>query len=64
MPGFRPTWYLTHEYVGRDLACDLQELQVEPLAVPLFLEGRDGATDHWTINVAITAPGKETLAQR
>jgi hypothetical protein len=38
-PGSRPTWYLTHEYVGRNLACDLQELQVAPLTVPLFLEG-------------------------
>jgi len=41
MPGSRPTWYLTHEYVGRNLACDLQELQVAPLTVPLFLEGLD-----------------------
>jgi hypothetical protein len=40
MPGSRPTWYLTHEYVGRDQACDLQKLQVAPLAVPSFLEGR------------------------
>jgi hypothetical protein len=40
MPGSCPTWYLTHEYVGRDQTCDLQELQVAPLTVPLFLEGR------------------------
>jgi hypothetical protein len=40
MPGSRPTWYLTYEYVGCDLTCDLQELQVAPLTVPLFLEGR------------------------
>jgi hypothetical protein len=40
MPGSRPTWYLTHEYVGRDPTCDLQELQVAPLTVPFFLEGR------------------------
>jgi hypothetical protein len=40
MPGSRPTWYLTHEYVGRDQTCDLQELQVAPLTVPLFLKGR------------------------
>jgi hypothetical protein len=40
LPGSRPTWYLTHEYVGRDPTCDLQELQVAPLTVPLFLEGR------------------------
>ncbi len=26
---------LTHEYVGRDQTCDLQELQVAPLTVPL-----------------------------
>jgi hypothetical protein len=39
MPGSRPTWYLTHEYVGRDQTCDLQKLQVAPLTVPLFLEG-------------------------
>ena len=29
--------------VGRDPTCDLQKLQVAPLAVPLFLEGRNGA---------------------
>jgi len=40
MPGSRPAWYLTHEYAGRDQACDLQKLQVAPLAVPLFLEGQ------------------------
>ena len=40
MPGSRPTWYLTHEYVGRNQTCDLQKLQVAPLTVPLFLEGR------------------------
>ena len=40
MPGSRPTCYLTHEYVGRDQTCGLQKLQVAPLAVPLFLEGR------------------------
>jgi len=40
IPGSRPTWYLTHEYVGRDQTCDLQKLQVAPLTVPLFLEGR------------------------
>jgi hypothetical protein len=40
MPGSRPTWYLTDEYIGRDPACDLQKLQVAPLAVPLLLEGR------------------------
>jgi hypothetical protein len=42
LPGARPTWYLTHEYLGRDRTCDLQELQVAPLTVPLFLEGRLG----------------------
>jgi hypothetical protein len=42
MPGSRPTWYLTHEYAGRDQTCDLQELQVAPLTVSLFLEGRVG----------------------
>ena len=40
MPGSRPTWYLTHEYVGRDPPRDLQKLQVAPLTVPLFLKGR------------------------
>jgi len=40
MPGFRPAWYLTHEYVGRNQTCDLQKLQVAPLTVPLFLKGR------------------------
>jgi hypothetical protein len=40
MPGSRPTWYHTHEYVGRDQTCDLEELQVAPLTVPLFLGGR------------------------
>jgi hypothetical protein len=40
MPCSHPTWYLTHEYVGRDQACDLQKPQVAPLAVPLILEGR------------------------
>ena len=40
MPGSRPAWYLMHEYVGRDPTCDLQKLQVAPLTVPLFLEGR------------------------
>jgi hypothetical protein len=39
LPGSRPAWYLTHEYLGRDQTCDLQELQVAPLTVPLFLEG-------------------------
>jgi len=34
------TWYLTHEYLGRDQTCDLLELQVAPLTVPLFLKGR------------------------
>ena len=34
------TWYLTHEYLGRGQTCDLQELQIAPLTVPLFLEGR------------------------
>src|SRR6266568_51625 len=29
-----------HEYVGRDQTCGLQKLQVAPLTVPLFLEGR------------------------
>lgn len=43
MPGSRPAWYLTHEYAGRDPTCDLQELQVAPLTVPLFLEGRTRA---------------------
>ena len=38
--GSRPTWYLTHEYLSRDQTCDLQELQVAPLTVPLFLKGR------------------------
>jgi hypothetical protein len=35
-----------HEYVGRDQTCGLQKLQVAPLTVPLFLEGRplDGRT--------------------
>jgi hypothetical protein len=42
MPGSRPTWYLTHEYVGPDPTCDLQKLQVAPFTVPLFLEGRPG----------------------
>jgi hypothetical protein len=42
MPGSRPTWYLTHEYADRDQTCDLEELQVAPLTVPLFLEGRYG----------------------
>ena len=37
MPGSRPTWYLTDEYVGRDQTFDLQELQVASLTVPLFL---------------------------
>ena len=45
MPGSRPTWYLTHEYAGRDPTCDLQKLQVAPLAVPLFLEGRHPRKD-------------------
>ena len=27
MPGSRPAWYLTHEYVGRDQTCDLQKLR-------------------------------------
>jgi len=45
MPGSRPAWYLTHEYVGRDQTCDLQKLQVAPLAVPLFLEGRSRTTE-------------------
>jgi len=40
MPGSHPAWYLTHEYVGRDQTCDLQKLQVAPLAVPLFLASR------------------------
>jgi hypothetical protein len=44
MPGSRPTWYLTHEYVGRDQTCDLQKLQVAPLTVPLFLEGLDSTS--------------------
>ena len=39
MPCSRPTWYLTHEYVGRNQTCDLQKLQVAPLTVPLLLEG-------------------------
>ena len=42
MPGSHPAWYLTHQYVGRDPPCDLQKLQVAPLTVPLFLEGRHG----------------------
>ena len=29
-----------HEYAGRDQTCGLQKLQVAPLTVPLFLEGR------------------------
>jgi hypothetical protein len=41
MPGSRPTWYLTHKYVGRNQTYDLQKLQVAPLTVRLFLEGRD-----------------------
>ena len=41
LPGSHPAWYLTHEYLGRDQTCDLQELQVAPLTVPLFLEGRE-----------------------
>jgi len=44
MPGSRPAWYLTHEYVGRNQTCDLQKLQVAPLTVPLFLEGRRGGS--------------------
>ena len=32
-------WYLEQEYLGRDQTCDLQELQVAPLTVPLFLKG-------------------------
>ena len=40
LPGSCPTWYLTHEHVGRDPTGDLQKLQVTPLTVPLFLEGR------------------------
>ena len=51
MPGSRPTWYLTHEYVGRDQTCDLQKLQVAPLTVPLFLEGPNGATAHTTLRI-------------
>src|SRR5271165_4836303 len=42
MPCSRPTWYLTHEYVSRNQTCDLQKLQVAPLTVPLFLQGRFG----------------------
>jgi hypothetical protein len=41
LPGSRPT-YLTHEYLSRDQTCDLQELQVAPLAVPLFRNGQLG----------------------
>jgi hypothetical protein len=37
MPGSRPAWYLTQEYVGRDQTCDLQKLQVALFTVPLFL---------------------------
>ena len=40
LPGSHPAWYLAHEYLGHDQTCDLQELQVTPLTVPLFLEGR------------------------
>ena len=43
LPGSRPAWYLTYEYLGRDQTCDLHELQVAPLTVPLFPEGRSGA---------------------
>jgi hypothetical protein len=46
LPGSRPTWYLTHEYLGRDQNCDLQELQVTPLTVPLFFEGRHSLLTH------------------
>ena len=58
MPGSRPTWYLTHEYLGRDQTCDLQELQVAPLTVPLFLEGRlgelgRGITIPWRVIAAL-----------
>jgi hypothetical protein len=38
--GSHPAWYLTHEYADRDQTCDLQKLQVAPLTVPLFPEGR------------------------
>jgi hypothetical protein len=56
MPGSRPTWYLTHEYAGRDQTCDLQELQVAPLTVPLFLEGRaGGAAGHLLTHAARAA---------
>jgi hypothetical protein len=40
LPGSRPAWYLTYEYLGRDQTCDLHELQVALLTVPLFPEGR------------------------
>jgi len=41
--GSRSAWYLTHDYGGRDQTCDLQKLQVAPLAVPLFQNRGAGA---------------------
>jgi hypothetical protein len=62
MPGSRLTWYLTHEYVGRDQTCDLQKLQVTPLTVPLFLEGRCRSPRHRAAAARAAAPAARSAA--